>query len=253
MTIPQHVAIIMDGNGRWAKLRGRPRIYGHVRGSAQVRPIVRECGRLGVKYLTLYCFSNENWGRPSAEVAILMRLLEKYLVRERKTLMANNVRLNAIGDISALPQHALLALRETIALTAQNTGLTLTFAVSYGSRQEIIEALRTLAQEVRSGVLNPGQINEDIFNKHLFTKSMPDPDLIIRSSGEMRLSNFLLWQGAYSELYFTEKFWPEFSIEELRKAFKEYSQRRRRFGLTEDQGEKPPHSKTLQQESANQL
>ncbi len=235
MTVPQHVAIIMDGNGRWAKLRGRPRIYGHIRGSSQVRPIVREAGRLGVKFLTLYCFSAENWGRPSGEISILMRLLEKYLVRERKTLMENDVRLTAIGDISSLPQHTLEALRETIALTARNNGLTLTFAVSYGARQEIIEAVRTLAQEVRSGVLHPGQINEEIFHKHLFTKTMPDPDLIIRTSGEIRLSNFLLWQSAYSELYFTEKLWPEFSIQELYLAFEEFSRRKRRFGLTEDQ------------------
>jgi undecaprenyl diphosphate synthase len=237
MTVPQHVAIIMDGNGRWAKLRGRPRIYGHIRGSAQVRPIVREAGRLGVKFLTLYCFSAENWGRPSGEVSILMRLLEKYLVRERKTLMENNVRLTAVGDISSLPQHALSALRETIALTAKNTGLTLTFAVSYGSRQEMIEAIRTLTQEVRSGVLHPGQITEDVFQKYLFTKSMPDPDLIIRTSGEERLSNFLLWQAAYSELYFTEKLWPEFTIKELHTAFEEFSRRKRRFGLTEDQSQ----------------
>jgi len=237
MTVPQHVAIIMDGNGRWAKLRGRPRIYGHVRGSSQVRPIVRECGRLGVKFLTLYCFSAENWGRPSGEVSILMRLLEKYLVRERRTLMENNVRLTAIGDISSLPQHALSALRETMAITSKNTGLTLTFAVSYGSRQEIIEAVRTLAQEVRSGVLHPGQINEEVFHKRLFTKTMPDPDLIIRTSGEMRLSNFLLWQSAYSELYFTEKLWPEFTITELHGAFEEFTRRKRRFGLTEDQSQ----------------
>lgn len=235
MTVPQHVAIIMDGNGRWAKLRGRPRIYGHIRGSAQVRPIVRECGKLGVKFLTLYCFSAENWGRPSAEVSVLMRLLEKYLRRERKTLMENNVRLSAIGNLSTLPQSALSALQETMALTAKNTGLTLTFAVSYGSRQEIIEAARTLAQEVRSGVLHPGQITEDIFKNHLFTKSYPDPDLIIRTSGEMRLSNFLMWQASYSELYFTEKLWPEFTITELLTAFEEYSKRKRRFGLTEEQ------------------
>jgi undecaprenyl diphosphate synthase len=167
-----------------------------------------------------------------------MRLLEKYMVKERKTLMENNVRLTAIGDISALPQKTVTALKETIALTSKNTGLTLTFAVSYGSRQEMIEAVRVLAQEVRSGVLNPGQITEEVFEKHLFTKDLPEPDLIIRSSGEMRLSNFMLWQGAYSELYFTETLWPDFTTTELHKAFEEFSRRKRRFGLTEDQKEK---------------
>jgi undecaprenyl diphosphate synthase len=233
MTIPKHIAIIMDGNGRWAKLRGRPRIYGHIRGSSMVRPIVRECGKIGIKYLTLYAFSSENWGRPEAEVKILMRLLEKYLVRERKTLMENNVRLVTIGDSASLPQHALAALKETIHLTSKNTGLTLNFAISYGARQEIIEAVRTLAQEVRSGVLNPGQINEDVFKKHLFTRDIPDPELIIRTSGEMRLSNFLLWQCAYAEFYFTEKLWPDFSIAELHKAVSDFSSRTRRFGLVD--------------------
>jgi undecaprenyl diphosphate synthase len=235
LKIPNHVAIIMDGNGRWAKLKGRPRIYGHIRGSAQVRPIVRECGRLGVKFLTLYAFSSENWGRPAPEVTVLMRLLRKYLIRERKTLMDNNVRLRAIGNIDSLPADALDALKETVRLTAENTGLTLTFALSYGSRQEIINAVKLLSTDVATGNLGAGDINEQLISSRLETSYMPDPDLIIRTSGEQRLSNFLLWQAAYSEFYFTEKFWPEFSLSELHKAIADYSNRSRRFGLTDQQ------------------
>jgi undecaprenyl diphosphate synthase len=235
MKIPQHVAIIMDGNGRWAKLRGRPRIYGHIRGSAQVRPIVRECGRLGVKFLTLYAFSSENWSRPSQEIQVLMRLLEKYLIRERKTLMNNNVRLRTIGDTSALPQFARLALEETIRITAQNTGLTLIFALSYGSRQEIISAVKDISIQVQNGKLSSNAIDEKLFSNFLSTNGIPDPDLIIRTSGESRLSNFLMWQAVYSELYFTDINWPDFSIEALHGAFEEYSNRNRRFGKTKEQ------------------
>jgi undecaprenyl diphosphate synthase len=235
MKIPKHLAIIMDGNGRWAKRRGHPRIFGHIRGSARVRDIVRECGRLGVKHLTLYAFSSENWGRPSDEVSILMRLLQKYLVRERKTLMANNVRLHAIGDLDNLPAPARKALDETIELTRHNWGLNLTFALSYGSRQELIGAIKKLAKKVKTWELNPEDITEKTLEQHLFTSEMPDPDLIIRTSGEYRLSNFLLWQAAYSELYITETLWPDFDEKELAKAFEEFGRRTRRFGLTDDQ------------------
>ena len=216
---PKHVAIIMDGNGRWANQRNRPRLFGHIRGSAQVRPIVRECGRVGVKYLTLYAFSQENWGRPSQEVAVLMRLLEKYL--------------QAIGDLNKLPPFARRILDETIALTAQNTGLTLIFALSYGAQQEIVTAVQKIAEAVRDNLLRPQDIGLETIRQHLYTADIPDPDLVIRTSGEQRISNFLLWQSAYSEFYFTSKLWPEFDIEELHRAFASYSNRERRYGLTE--------------------
>jgi undecaprenyl diphosphate synthase len=235
MNVPKHVAIIMDGNGRWAQARGRPRIFGHIRGSSRVRPLVKECGKLGVQYLTLFAFSTENWGRPTDEVGILMRILEKYLVRERKTLMKNNVRLSAIGEIANLPVSVQSTLNETIRMTAHNTGLRLTFALSYGSRQELIRAAKELAKEASAGILKPEAITEENLQAKLWTAGMPDPDLIIRSSGEFRISNFLLWQGAYSELYFSEKLWPEFDISELHRAFAEFSRRTRRFGLTDDQ------------------
>ncbi|MDZ4677020.1 MAG: isoprenyl transferase [Oligoflexia bacterium] len=239
MKIPQHLAIIMDGNGRWAKHRGRPRLFGHIRGSARVRDIVRECGRLGVKYLTLYAFSAENWGRPSDEVSILMRILQKYLVRERKTLMKNDVRLFAIGDLDSLPSHVRNALYETIEITSQNKGLNLTFALSYGSRQELVSAIQKIAQDAKLGVINPQDIQEQHINERLFTAQMPDPELIIRTSGEYRLSNFLMWQAAYSELYITDTLWPDFDEQELTKAFEEFGKRTRRFGLTDDQIKEP--------------
>jgi undecaprenyl diphosphate synthase len=225
----------MDGNGRWASQRGRPRIFGHIRGSSQVRPVVRECGKLGIKYLTLFCFSSENWGRPVDEVSLLMRILKKYLVREIKTLMDNNVKLCAIGDLNALPQVVREALENTIKLTSQNTGLILTFALSYGSRQEILHAARQIAEEIKSGTLKIEDFSEELFCKKLFTTGMPDPDLVIRTSGEHRMSNFLLWQSAYSEFYISNKYWPEFDVAELKAALSEYSRRNRRFGLTPEQ------------------
>lgn len=228
--IPRHVAIIMDGNGRWAEKRGRPRIWGHIHGSARLRAIVRECGKRGVNYLTLYAFSSENWGRPSEEVQTLMKLLCKYLVREKKTLMKENVRLRTIGDTAKLPLMARKLLKETIQATSHNTGLCLTFALSYGSRQEIIQAVKKIAEDVRAGKTSSENINELNFGNYLYTESMPDPDLIIRTSGEMRLSNFLLWQAAYAELYITPKLWPEFSVEDLHIAFDSYSNRDRRYG-----------------------
>ncbi len=231
--IPNHVAIIMDGNGRWAENRGRPRIFGHIHGSARVRPIVRECGKLGVKYLTLYAFSAENWGRPSDEIQTLMRLLCKYLAREEKTLMKENVRLNSIGDIEKLPSVAKKLLQEVILKTSHNTGLCLTFALSYGSQQEILRAVKKIAQDIKEGKTTSENINVNNFKNYLYTLDMPDPDLIIRTSGEMRLSNFLLWQAAYSEIFVTSKNWPEFSIADLHLAFEDYSKRQRRFGLLE--------------------
>ncbi|MCC6276860.1 MAG: isoprenyl transferase [Oligoflexia bacterium] len=226
---PAHVAIIMDGNGRWAQSRKRPRLFGHIRGTKRVREIVQYAGELGIKYLTLYAFSEENWGRPTQEVSVLMKLLEKYLVRERATLMKNNVRLFSIGDRSKLPDGPRRALEKTMSLTSHNTGLQLTFALSYGSRQEIVRAINKL-RETKQGV-----ISEDELAQALDTSEMPDPDLIIRTSGEHRLSNFLLWQGAYSEFYVTETLWPDFTKEELDLALNNYSQRERRFGLTSQQ------------------
>lgn len=236
MRIPKHVAIIMDGNGRWAEKRKRPRIFGHVHGSARVRSIVRECGRLGVKHLTLYAFSSENWGRPHDEIQTLMRLLCKYLVRERKTLMKENVRLSTIGDTQKLPPAARDLLLETIELTKQNTGLNLNFALSYGSRSEILNAVKNLAKDYAMGDISKIEtIQESDFEKYLYTREIPDPDLIIRTSGEMRLSNFLMWQAAYSEIHVTPKMWPEFTVEDLHVAFEDYSHRTRRFGLTDEQ------------------
>jgi undecaprenyl diphosphate synthase len=226
MRTPKHVAIIMDGNGRWAQSRRRPRLFGHIRGTQRVREIVQLAGNLGLSYLTLYAFSEENWGRPTQEVGVLMRLLEKYLVRERPTLMKNNVRLFAIGDRSRLPDGPRKALEETIRLTAYNTGLQLTFALSYGSRQEILRAVQKL---IDSG---EKEITEDKLTQYLDTALMPDPDLIIRTSGEFRLSNFLLWQVAYSEIYITETPWPEFDSSEFLKALESYNKRERRYGLT---------------------
>ncbi len=233
--IPNHVAIIMDGNGRWAQSHGRPRIFGHIRGSTIVRGIIRECGNLGVGYLTLYAFSSENWNRPSPEINVLMRILKKYLIRERKTLMENNVSLNAIGEVENLPLEVQKVLRESIDLTKHNSGLKLTFALSYGSRQELTNTIRALSKEVAEGRIDPLSIDEDLLSKRLQTSNMPDPDLIIRTSGEKRISNFLLWQAAYSEFYFTDKSWPEFDKEELHLAFDEYSKRTRRYGRTDAQ------------------
>jgi undecaprenyl diphosphate synthase len=226
----------MDGNGRWANQRNRPRLFGHIRGSAQVRPIVRECGRLGVKYLTLYTFSEENWRRPSQEISVLMRLLEKYLQRERKTLMENSVRLQAIGDLNKLPGTARRILEETIKLTEKNTGLTLIFALSYGAQQEIVAAVQKIAEAVKAGQLQPSEISTETIQKNLFTAEIPDPDLVIRTSGEHRISNFLLWQSAYSEFYFTPKLWPEFDVKELHKALESFSNRERRYGAASQGG-----------------
>ncbi len=229
---PAHIAIIMDGNGRWAQARRRPRIWGHVRGSSRVRPIVEECVNRGVKYLTLFAFSSENWGRPSDEVGALMRILYKFLLKEKRTLMANNIRLNTIGDTSKLPDIARNTLMETIRETSSNTGLTLTFALSYGSRAEIVSATKNIINAVQSGKLDADKINESVFGKFLWTADLPDPDIIIRTSGEKRISNFMLWQIAYSEFFFTEKMWPDFMPEDLAEILDQFGSRKRRFGLT---------------------
>lgn len=231
--IPQHIAIIMDGNGRWAKARGKERTYGHHAGAETVHNIIEEAARLGVKYLTLYTFSTENWSRPQEEVAALMNLLLDSI--EEDTLMKNNLRFRVIGDFNKLPVEVQNGLSRCIEHTKNNTGMCLVLALSYSSRWEITEAVRQIATEVKSGELSLEQITDECIASHLETKFMPDPDLLIRTGGEIRLSNYLLWQCAYSELYFCDTFWPDFNNEELSKAIYEYQQRERRFGKTSEQ------------------
>jgi len=227
---PRHIAAIMDGNGRWALRQGLPRIEGHRRGVEAVRRTVRECARLGIQQLTLFCFSSENWKRPSEELRFLMQLLEHYMIQERPELRENNIRLSVIGRREGLPPTALEAMEETIRLTSQNTGLHLCLAINYGARQEIADAVRRIAQQVQAGQLQPDQIDEHTICQYLYTAGMPDPDLLIRTAGEMRLSNFLLWQASYTELWVTDRCWPEFDEALLRQAIRDYAARRRRFG-----------------------
>lgn len=235
METPKHIAIIMDGNGRWAERRGRPRIIGHVKGCGRVREIIRESDRLGVKALTLYAFSSENWGRPLDEVNVLMRLLLKWLIRERKELMEKNIRFRAIGSIERMPATIQKHVRETEAVSANNTGLQVTLALSYSGRDEIVTAAQRLTQRVLSGDMAIGDINESTFSDEMWTTEIGDPDLLIRTSGEQRISNFLLWQLAYAELYFTDKMWPDFNASDLRLAIDSFARRQRRFGLTSHQ------------------
>lgn len=233
--IPQHIAIIMDGNGRWATQRGKERSYGHQAGVDTVRRITSECTRLGVKYLTLYTFSTENWNRPADEVAALMGLVLSSL--EDEIFMKNNVRFRVIGDMSRLPAAVTKKLEETMEHTAKNDAMTMVVALSYSSRWEITEATRKIANEVKEGRLKESEITEETVTKHLATSFMPDPELLIRTGGELRISNYLLWQIAYSELYFCDTYWPDFSEENLREAIYSYQQRQRRFGKTEKQAE----------------
>lgn len=230
MKLPEHIAIIMDGNGRWAKERGFSRIRGHEAGAKIVREIVQECARLHIKYLTLYAFSSENWKRPFYETTFLMKLLKKYLVKERPDLMKNNIKLTAIGRTDDLPRSAQKVLARTIEMTEHNTGLTLCLALNYGGRIEIIDAARKICRAAKEGKINPDQINETIFRQYLYAPDIPEPDMLIRTGGEMRLSNFLLWQIAYTELWVTPVLWPDFSKKLLRKAIKDFSTRHRRFG-----------------------
>ncbi|MDW8343817.1 MAG: isoprenyl transferase [Verrucomicrobiae bacterium] len=230
LKIPQHIAIIMDGNGRWARQRGLPRIEGHRAGAESVRAVVRACGELGVRYLTLYAFSMENWRRPKAEVSALMRLLEFYLQQEIPELDRNNVRLWAIGRLHELPLAAQRQLEKSIAALDDNTGLTLVLALSYGGRAELVDAMREIARKVKTGSLDIADINEEAIARHLYTRDLPDPDLLIRTSGEMRVSNFLLWQISYTEIYVTETLWPDFRKPQLLEAIAAYSKRQRRFG-----------------------
>ena len=220
----------MDGNGRWAQLRGKPRSAGHRAGADRVREITTESARLGIRQLTLYALSVENWRRPKHEVATLMRLLGRYLVSERPTLMKNNIRFRAIGRLADLPAAVRRTLARTEELTAGNPGMTLCLALSYGGRTEIANAARSIAEKAKAGDIDPADVNEDTVAGHLYTAGMPDPDLLIRTAGEMRVSNFLLWQISYAELYVTDVLWPDFTAAELHRAIREYARRERRFG-----------------------
>jgi len=233
--MPRHVAIIMDGNGRWAKQHGLVRMLGHRQGVETVHNITEAAAELGIKYLTLYAFSTENWNRPQQEVDALMELLVDTIAKETDTLMKNNVRLLTIGDLSRLPKKAEEKFRGCMAQTAGNTGLKLVIALSYSARWEIIRAVKQMSNEVKEGKLRIEDINEETVSEHLTTAGIPDPDLLIRTSGELRISNFLLWQSAYSELYFTPCLWPDFTVEEFYKALLDYQSRERRFGKTSEQ------------------
>ena len=233
--LPQHIAIIMDGNGRWAKGQGKMRIFGHQNGVGAVRAVSEACAELGVKNLTLYAFSTENWNRSQIEVEALMKLLSKTIFEELSTLNDNNIRLNAIGDLERLPKYNYDALMKTIEETKNNDRMTLTLCLSYSGRWEITEAAKKMAEKVKSGELNIEQIDEKCFSSFLYTNGMPDPELLIRTSGEERISNFLLWQLAYSEFYFTDKFWPDFGKEDLYESIVDYQSRERRFGKTSEQ------------------
>lgn len=225
--LPRHVAVIMDGNGRWARQRNLPRIEGHRAGAKSVQELVETSTRLGIEYLTLYAFSKENWKRPQAEVSTLWKLMEEYLRKEDKTLIKNNIRLQVIGQIGALPESARGELKRVMELTKENDRITVIAALNYGGRTEIVDAVKKLAADPD---FDPAELNEDLFSRYLYTAGIPDPDLLIRTSGELRISNFLLWQVAYAEIWITEKFWPDFRRRELLQAICDYQMRERRFG-----------------------
>ncbi|MEO8760353.1 MAG: isoprenyl transferase [Bacteroidia bacterium] len=233
--LPAHVAIIMDGNGRWAKLQGAARIFGHQNGVKSVKDTVEAAAELGIKYLTLYAFSTENWNRPGDEVSALMELLVKTIHAETPTLNKNNIRLLTIGDTNSLPEKCIKQLHEAMAETSKNTGLSLVLALSYSAKWEIVNAVKQIAEEAKSGKLNPQDITEALFESKLSTKNIPNPELMIRTSGEHRISNFLVWQLAYAEFYFTDVLWPDFRKEDFYEAIVNYQQRERRFGKTGEQ------------------
>jgi len=228
--LPDHIAIIMDGNGRWACQRGFPRIEGHRRGTQSVRATVEECCQLGIGQLTLYCFSSENWKRPRTELDFLMTLLEQYLIEERREILDQNIRFATIGRRTDLPNNVLREIDENIRLSQDNTDMWLCLALNYGGRTELIDAVRDVARQVREGSLSPDAIDESVINNALYTTGMPDPDLLIRTAGEMRVSNFLLWQISYAELWVTERCWPDFDRDTLHQALRDYAGRERRFG-----------------------
>ena len=232
--LPQHIAIIMDGNGRWARSRGLPRVEGHRRGVKSVRIVVEECSRLGIEQLTLYCLSSENWKRPERELNLLMRLLEQYVIEERSEIMRQDIRFSIIGRRDGLKPGVLREVQKTIDCSRDNAGMRLCLALNYGSRSEVVDAIRDISRRVQSGELSPEAIDEETVSSHLYTAGMPDPDLIVRTAGEMRLSNFLLWQISYAELWVTQTYWPDFHKEQLFEALRAYAARDRRFGgLTE--------------------
>jgi undecaprenyl diphosphate synthase len=233
--LPKHLAIIMDGNGRWAKQQGLLRAFGHEKGTKSVKVTVETCAKLGIENLTLYAFSTENWNRPKLEVDTLMKLLINSLKKELETLQKNNIRLNSIGNINLLPEKAKKELLGVIEKTRKNSRMTLTLALSYGSREELLNAFKNISEKVKNNIISIDSIDESIINEHLYTHNLPDVDLLIRTSGEHRISNFLLWQIAYAELYFTEVLWPDFKEEDLYAAIISYQKRERRFGKTSEQ------------------
>jgi undecaprenyl diphosphate synthase len=236
--LPQHVAIIMDGNGRWAEQRGLSRLHGHRVGKDSVRAVVESARKLGIRYLSLFAFSTENWNRPPKEVDALMQLLRRYLASELDKMMKHEIRLVAVGSLRRLPPAVREALRAAVASTRNNTGMTVVLAISYGGRDEITDAVRRLARKVKKGQIEPDAITQDVFRRHLATKDIPDPDLLVRTSGEMRVSNFFLWQLAYTEIYVTETLWPDFREREFQQALGFFEQRQRRFGRTPAQAER---------------
>ncbi|HMT28631.1 MAG TPA: isoprenyl transferase [Bacteroidia bacterium] len=233
--LPVHISIIMDGNGRWAKKMGKIRTFGHQNGVVAVRDTVEAAAEIGIRYLSLYAFSTENWKRPRWEVDALMELLIDTISKETQTLMKNNISLQAIGDLESLPKGCRKQLQETINITSGNTRMTLILALSYSSRWEIVNATRKIAEKVKSGELNPSEINDQVFSAHLCTDFCPDPELLIRTSGEHRISNFMMWQIAYAELYFTEKLWPDFRREDFYEAIADFQKRDRRYGMVNEQ------------------
>lgn len=233
--LPRHIAIIMDGNGRWAKQKGKNRLFGHKNGVKAVQQVVEACAEMGIEYLTLYAFSTENWKRPKAEVETLMQLLVTTLKKELKTLKDKNIRLQAIGNLQTLSKKVYNELQEVMEKTSQNTRITLTLALSYGSREELKNAIQQLCTEVKNNIISISAIDESVINQHLYTQNLPDVDLLIRTSGECRISNFLLWQIAYAELYFTDTLWPDYTKEHLWEALLNYQKRERRFGKTSEQ------------------
>lgn len=233
--LPRHLAIIMDGNGRWAKAKGKPRTFGHEQGVRAVKETVESAAAMGIKYLTLYAFSTENWNRPKYEVDILMKLLIKSLKKELKTFQEHNIRLNAIGALDTLPKKAARELEEVIGQTSKNNKMTLSLALSYGSREELLQAVKSISVKVKNNIISSENIDETIINSHLYTHDLPEVDLLIRTSGEQRISNFLLWQIAYAELYFIDDYWPDFSKQHLEQALLNYQNRERRFGKTSEQ------------------
>jgi undecaprenyl diphosphate synthase len=235
--LPQHIAVIMDGNGRWAQRQGLPRIEGHRNGVTSVRKVTEECARLGIKQLTLYCLSSENWKRPQLELDFLMHLLEQYMIEERALIMEQNITVSVIGRRDGIPDRVLREIDKTIELSGTNTGTRLCLAINYGGRAEMVDAIRRIAEDAAKGELDPRELDETRVSQYLYTSGMPDPDLLIRTAGEMRVSNFLLWQISYAEIWVTEKCWPEFREPDLHASLQDYARRDRRFGGLAETGE----------------